>query len=187
MQIFGEEASADGEIKPQFEPRNLGKDPKTGFEVIVKIGPYGPYLELLGSEIEEKKEVAEDEKKPAKKATKSTKKPTKKAPKKAKVKKPKRVSIPKNLDINTIDLEAAAKLLSLPREVGVHPETGEKIVANVGPFGPYLLHDKKFTSVKEDDILEVGLNRAVDLIATAEAKRAAGGGRRGGFKKKTKK
>ena len=66
----------------------------------------------------------------------------------------------------------AAKLLSLPREVGIHPETGQKIVANIGPFGPYLLHDKKFTSVKEDSVLEIGLNRAVDLIATDAIKKA---------------
>ena len=98
--------------------------------------------------------------------------------KKEKVKKPKRISIPKNIDPKLIDLAAAAKLLSLPREVGIHPETGQKIVANIGPFGPYLLHDKKFASVKDDDILEIGLNRAVDLIATAAAKVAAGGGKR---------
>ena len=68
---------------------------------------------------------------------------------------------------------------------GIHPETGEKIVANIGPFGPYVLHNKKFTSVKDDNILEIGLNRAVDLIASAanrppREKRA----RKGGAKKK---
>ena len=90
-------------------------------------------------------------------------------------KKPKRISIPKNLDPNLIDLKAAADLLSLPREVGTHPETGEKIVANIGPFGPYLLHNKVFTSVKDDNILEIGLNRAVDVIATAAEKPAISG------------
>jgi DNA topoisomerase I len=185
MPVFDKDAEIgeDGIVKkPQFEPRNLGKDPKTGFDILVKIGPYGPYLELEGSEIvvpkvEEKEEVIEE--KPAKKtkAKKTTKKPAKK-PKAPKVKKPKRISIPKNIDPNLIDIQAAAKLLSLPREVGLHPETGQKIVANIGPFGPYLLHDKKFASVKEDDILEVGLNRAVDIIATAAAKVAAGGGKR---------
>jgi len=164
MQLFGKEGDAqegEGENKrTQFEPRNLGKDPKTGFEVMVKIGPYGPYLELEGSEV-----VAEEkaEKKSTKKSAKNTKKP--------KAKKPKRISIPKNIDPATIDLKAAAGLLTLPREVGIHPETGQKIVANIGPFGPYLLHDKKFTSVKEDSILEIGLNRAVDLIAAAEEKK----------------
>jgi len=179
MQIFGEESAVDenGELKPQFEPRNLGKDPKTGYEILVKIGPYGPYLELEGSEIEDKsldKKDEEDEEKSTKKTAKKTaKKSTKKTTKKA-VKKPKRISIPKNIDPALIDIQVALGLLTLPRDVGIHPETGQKIVANIGPFGPYLLHDKKFTSVKkEDDILEIGLNRAVDLIAQAIEKRAS--------------
>ncbi len=161
MQLFdkdGEVENGDGERKKsQFEPRSLGKDPKTGFEVMVKIGPYGPYLELIGSD-----EVVEE---------KTPKKSSKKSAKAAKAKKPKRVSIPKNMDPNNIDLKDAAGLLTLPREVGIHPETGQKIVANIGPFGPYLLHDKKFTSVKEDSVLEIGLNRAVDLIAVAAEKK----------------
>ena len=165
MQIFGEEAGSDDNKKPQFEPRNLGKDPKTGFEVMVKIGPYGPYLELIGSEI-----VPEKPKEEEAKDAKTTKAKKTKA-KKPKAKKPKRISIPKSTDPNLIDLEQAAKLLSLPREVGLHPETGLKIVANIGPFGPYVLHDKKYTSVKEDNILEIGLNRAVDLIASAANKK----------------
>lgn len=178
MQIFGEESAVgeNGELKPQFEPRNLGKDPKTGYEILVKIGPYGPYLELEGSEIEDKsldkKDEEDEEKTPKKTAKKTTKKTTKKTAKKA-VKKPKRISIPKNIDPALIDIEVALGLLTLPRDVGIHPETGQKIVANIGPFGPYLLHDKKFTSVKkEDDILEIGLNRAIDLITQAAEKRA---------------
>lgn len=186
MQIF-EEGEEGKEKKPQFEPRSLGIDPKSGFEVMVKIGPYGPYLELIGSEIiaekkAEEKEAAAAEKKTTKKPSKA-KKPAKE--KKVKAKKPKRISIPKNLDPNLIDLKAAADLLSLPREVGTHPETGEKIVANIGPFGPYLLHNKVFTSVKDDNILEIGLNRAVDVIATAAEKKAAGGGRKGFARKKS--
>ncbi|MBU6140572.1 MAG: type I DNA topoisomerase [Proteobacteria bacterium] len=172
MQLFDKDADAvgeDGETKkPKFEPRSLGKDPKTGFEVMVKIGPYGPYLELIGSEIAPPLKEIKEEKDDGKKK----KKTAKKLAKKPKEKKPKRISIPKNLDPNTIDLEVAAGLLTLPREVGIHPETGEKIVANIGPFGPYLLHDKKFTSVKEDSVLEIGLNRAVDLIAQAALKKS---------------
>jgi len=197
MQLFEKDADLgeDGERKQQFEPRSLGKDPKTGFEVMVKIGPYGPYLELIGSEVvteaeaekAKEKEAKDAAKKTAKKTTKTAVKKSEKPAKKAKVKKPKRISIPKNLDPNLIDIKAAVDLLSLPREVGIHPESGQKIVANIGPFGPYLLHDKKYTSLKEDSVLEVGLNRAVDLIATDLAKKAAGGGRRGRFSKKTKK
>jgi DNA topoisomerase-1 len=191
MQIFTAEGEEGREIKPQFEPKSLGKDPKSGFEIMVKIGPYGPYLELIGSEVaaevkEEKIEVETKEKTKEKKGKKTAKKLTKK-PKAAKAKKPKRVSIPKNLDPNLIDLKAASDLLSLPREVGIHPETGEKIIANVGPFGPYLLHDKKFTSLKEDNVLEIGLNRAVDVIATVAEKKAASPRRSFGKKKRGKK
>jgi DNA topoisomerase-1 len=192
MQIFeeGGEVDENGEPikKAAFEPRSLGKDPKTGFEVMVKIGPYGPYLELIGSEVaapkkEDHSTVSGQEKEEGKKKKRASKKPAKE-----KVKKPKRISIPKNLDPNLIDLKAATDLLSLPREIGIHPESGEKIVANIGPFGPYLLHDKKFTSVKKDDnILEIGLNRAVDLIAEAAAKKAAGGGRKSFGRKKSAK
>ena len=102
--------------------------------------------------------------------------------------KPKRISIPKNLDPKLIELKEALGLLSLPREVGIHPETGKKIVASIGPYGPYLAHDAKYVSLKEDSVLEVGLNRAIDLIATAAIKAAAGGGRKRFVKKaKTKK
>jgi len=194
MQLFGKDGAdgEDGDVKkPAFEPRTLGKDPKTGAEIMVKVGPYGPYLEMQleeGVVEEEKPEEKPAKKKTTKKTAAKTEKKTKE--KKPKAKKPKRVSIPKTLDINTIDLKAALDLLSLPREVGIHPETGEKIVANIGPFGPYLLHDKKFTSVKEDDILTIGLNRAVDVIASVAEKKAqqakSGKVRRGGFAKKKK-
>jgi len=159
MQIFGDDSSDDNsETKASFEPKNLGVDPKTGYEIFVKLGPYGPYLELVGSEIESKNDD-------------NNGKSEKKSSKKAGTKKPKRISIPKNIDINQIELEYASKLLTLPREVGIHPDTGQKIVANIGPFGPYLLHDKKFTSVKEDNIMEIGLNRAIDLIADSAQKK----------------
>ncbi|MFM7557546.1 MAG: topoisomerase C-terminal repeat-containing protein, partial [Alphaproteobacteria bacterium] len=157
MQIFGEESQVNenGELKPQFEPKNLGKDPKTGFDILVKIGPYGPYLELSGSE-EISKEEPEEEPEAKTSKTKKTSKKTSKKEAKVKVKKPKRISIPKNVNLENIDINYAVKLLELPREIGIHPETGQKIIANIGPFGPYLLHDKKFSSVKDDDIMEIG-------------------------------
>ncbi len=156
-QIFKE--SVDGNLgeddkKSTFEPRILGIDPATSCEILVKIGPYGPYLELAGSEM---KNTTEELKKDLKKSTK-----TKNS--KPKVSKPKRVSLPKNIDPATIEIDSAIKLLSLPRELGVHPETGQKIVANIGPYGPYIAHNGKFISVKDDNILEIGLNRAIDLI-----------------------
>ncbi len=172
MQIFGEEGhNEDGEIKPHFEARSLGKDLKTGYEIVIKVGPYGPYIELQGSEVEDKVEDNSQSDKSAEKNSKGKAKKTSKNSKKSTQKKPKRISIPKNIDPATIDLAQAQSLLTLPRDLGIHPETGQKIIANIGPFGPYLLHDKKFVSVKEDNILEIGLNRAVDLIFTALQKK----------------
>jgi DNA topoisomerase I len=85
--------------------------------------------------------------------------------------KPKRSSIPKGTSIAAITLEQALQLLSLPRTVGLHPEDGEPILANNGKFGPYVQHGKTYANLTAgEDVLTVGLNRAVDLIATKLAK-----------------
>lgn len=95
-------------------------------------------------------------------------------------KKPKRSSLPKGTHHSTVDLEKALSLLALPREVGLHPETNLTIVANIGRFGPYLLHDSKYANLgPEDDVLTIGMNRAVTLIAEAAEKKKNGGGRGG--------
>jgi DNA topoisomerase-1 len=80
--------------------------------------------------------------------------------------KPKRVSLTRDLDPNAVSLEIAEKLLSLPRVVGHHPETSKPIMAGIGRFGPYLNHDGKFKSIpKDDDVLSIGMNRAVELLS----------------------
>jgi DNA topoisomerase I len=80
--------------------------------------------------------------------------------------KPKRSSIPKGIDGATIDLEKALALLSLPRDVGMHPETGKMITAAIGRFGPYILHDGKYANVESaEDVLTIGINRAVTVLA----------------------
>jgi DNA topoisomerase I len=85
--------------------------------------------------------------------------------------KPKRAGLLKGTDPNTVTLELALKLLSLPREVGKHPDDGEPILAGVGRFGPYVQHGKTYASLEPgDDVLAVGLNRAVTLIAEKIAK-----------------
>ena len=61
-------------------------------------------------------------------------------------------------------MEKSLKFLTLPRIIGVHPESKKDITASIGPYGPYLKHDNKFVSLKEDDVTEVGINRAVELI-----------------------
>ena len=78
--------------------------------------------------------------------------------------KPKRVSIPKNVSNEEVNLEKSLKYLKLPRFIGIFPETKEDITASIGPYGPYLKHGKKFISLKEDDVAEVGINRAIELI-----------------------
>ena len=93
--------------------------------------------------------------------------------------KPKRAGIPKGLTPDDIDLQRALGLLSLPREVGKHPEDGEPILAGIGRFGPYVQHGKTYANLDSgDDVLTVGLNRAVTLIA--EKKANPGKGRRFG-------
>src|SRR5262245_58865246 len=93
--------------------------------------------------------------------------------------KPKRAGIPKGLTPDDIDLQRALGLLSLPREVGKSPEDGEPILAGVGRFGPYVQHGKTYANLDSgDDVLTVGLNRAVTLIA--EKKLNPGKGRRFG-------
>jgi DNA topoisomerase-1 len=92
--------------------------------------------------------------------------------------KPKRSSLPKGMTPSAVDLERALKLLALPREVAKHPETGEPILVNIGRYGPYVQHGKTYANIgKDDDVLEIGGNRAIDLIV---AKESGGGFRRGG-------
>ncbi|OJW25135.1 MAG: DNA topoisomerase I [Rhodospirillales bacterium 69-11] len=118
--------------------RSLGHHPETGEEVTVRRGPYGLYVQ--------QGEAAE--------AT------GKKAPK------PKRTSLPRGLDGEQITLDQALGLLSLPRLVGIHPEAKEPIEAGIGRFGPYVRMGAVFGSLdRDDDVLSLGLNRAVDLLA----------------------
>jgi DNA topoisomerase I len=85
--------------------------------------------------------------------------------------KPRRASIPKGTDPNTIELETALRLLSLPREVGIHPETGKPIVANFGRFGPFILHDGTYANLDSgEEVFTVGINRAVDILAQKKAR-----------------
>ncbi len=131
----------------------LGEDPQSGLEVSLRSGRFGPYLQLG------------EQKKPEKKGE--------------EVEKPKRAGIPKGVSPEDIDLEKALALLALPREVGMHPEDGEPIVAGVGRFGPYVKHGKIYANLdSQEDVLTVGLNRAVTLIA--EKKANPGRGRRFG-------
>jgi DNA topoisomerase I len=118
--------------------KKLGEDPKTGLEVTLRAGRFGPYVQLG--------EAVEGEK-------------------------PKRAGLPKGTAPDEVDLERALMLLSLPREVGRHPEDGEPIRAAIGRFGPYVHHGKTYANLEPgDDVFHIGLNRAVTLIAEKVAK-----------------
>lgn len=87
--------------------------------------------------------------------------------------KPKRQGVPRNIPLDQVTLEAALKLLALPRLIGSHPETGEKIEAGIGRFGPYIKYMNRFKSIsKDDDVLTIGMNRAVELCAQIGEKKA---------------
>jgi DNA topoisomerase-1 len=90
--------------------------------------------------------------------------------------KPKRASLPKGKDPKTVTIDEAVLALSLPRELGVHPETKKPVLANNGRFGPYVMHDGNFRSLKkEDDLYSVDLKRALELLSEEK-----GGQKRGG-------
>ncbi|MBD1938683.1 type I DNA topoisomerase [Microcoleus sp. FACHB-68] len=119
-------------------PDEVGRHPLTGELIYLKIGTYGPYVELG--------EVSEENKKP------------------------KRASLPKGVKPEDVTLEMAVGLLSLPRTLGTHPETGGKIQTSLGRFGPYVVHDqgkegKDYRSLKAgDDVLTIELKRALELL-----------------------
>ena len=83
-------------------------------------------------------------------------------------KKPKRVSIPKDIPLSNVNLDIAKQLIALPRDLGLHPETNKKVISNIGRFGPYVNHDAKFKSIpKSDSVFDIDLARAVELLAQA--------------------
>ena len=89
--------------------------------------------------------------------------------------KPKRVALPRSMKPADVDLDIALRLLALPRELGRHPETRDAIVAGIGRFGPYIKHGTTFKSLApDDDVLTIGLNRAVVLLAEPAGQRRSG-------------
>jgi len=93
-------------------------------------------------------------------------------------KKPKRVSIPKTIPLETLDFQKAVAIMSLPRLLGQHPDTGKDIRAGLGRFGPYVVHDNDFRSLKgEDDVLTVNLARALELLSMSKGTRGGGAGK----------
>jgi DNA topoisomerase-1 len=131
----------DGEETLKEGMRVLGRDPTTGEDITVRRGPYGLYVQQG-----EPPPPSDD--------------------KKAKKEKPKRMSLPRGVDGETITLEQALGLLTLPRLIGIHPESREPMEAGIGRFGPYIRMGSVYASLdRDDDVLNVGANRAVDLLA----------------------
>jgi DNA topoisomerase-1 len=87
-------------------------------------------------------------------------------------KKPRRASIPKEKEVASVTLEDALRYLSLPRELGPHPDTGDMISANVGRFGPYIVHQGDFRSLKGDDPYTITLERALEILKEPKKTRA---------------
>jgi DNA topoisomerase-1 len=150
--------STDGTEGPtiqQDEPKVLGNDPETQEQITLRKGPYGYYIQwgvekMINSSSEDK---------------------PKKGKKKETVVKPKRVSLPPSLSPDDVDLEQALALKELPKEIGIHPETGTKLIVNIGRFGPYIKHGDQFISIpKTDDFLTITLERALELIAAKAAR-----------------
>lgn len=122
----------------------LGIDDTSGLAVLLRNGRFGYYVQL-----------GED-------------------PEKGSKEKPKRASLPKGWAPDAMTFDKAMQLLSLPRTIGQHPEDGKDIVTNIGRFGPYILHDGTYANLPDvNEIFEIGINRAVDLLA----QKRAGGGR----------
>ena len=127
-------------------PDKLGFHPDTGEPIYVLLGPYGPYVQL-GDKTDDNP-------------------------------KPKRASLPKGVGLQDVTMDMAVGLLALPRTLGVHPETGAKVQASLGRFGPYVVHAKgaegkpEYRSLKkDDDVLTISLERALQLLAEPKAGR----------------
>jgi len=88
-------------------------------------------------------------------------------------KKPRRASVPKDKEPKEVTIEDAVKYLSLPRVLGDHPTTGEPISASIGRFGPYIVHESDFRSLKTDDVYSIELPRALEILAEEKKKRGA--------------
>lgn len=151
----------------------IGNDPATGLPIFVLNGKYGPYVQL-GMKPAKKKKGARSGKK-AKDSPRKEEKETPKEPEKTlegqadapvKMPKPRMASIPKTMNPTKVTIADALKYLSLPKVLGVNPKTNNDVTAGIGRFGPYIVENGDFRSVKApDDIYAVTLERALEILS----------------------
>jgi DNA topoisomerase-1 len=137
-------------VKAKAEgPRTLGVDPKTGQNVYVMNGRYGAYVQLG-----------------------ETPEPAPKGKGKSAAPKPKRASLQAGMTESSVTLDEALRLLSLPRELGMHPDDGQPIVTNFGRFGPYVKHGDEFRSLaSEEDVFTISFDAALELLRAPKQSR----------------
>lgn len=124
----------------------IGQHPETGENIYILTGRFGPYVQLGETPEKEKGKKVEN---------------------------PRRASIPKEKSVDDVTLEDAVRYLILPRELGIHPETSEPIMANTGRFGPYIVHAGDFRSLKgADNPYDITLDRALDIFKEPKKLRA---------------
>ncbi len=140
--------TAAGEVISNEPAKPIGVYPKTGEPVYLLSGRFGPYVQV-GEVVKGKGKE-----------------------------KPKRASVPKEKDPAAVTIDDAVHYLSLPHVLGNHPETGEPITASIGRFGPYIVHQKDFRSLKKDDVYTIELPRALEILKEEKKHR--------GFARKTK-
>jgi DNA topoisomerase-1 len=160
----------------------IGDDPATGLPIFVLNGRFGPYVQLGNRPPKIKKPRAKKKKTVSaaeESGTAEAAEPAKEQAIETKAVKPKMASIPKYMDPSKVTVADALKYLSLPRTLGTDPKTGKNVVASAGRFGPYVVSDSDYRSIKApDDVYEITLERALEMLAVPKAPR---GGR---FRKK---
>ena len=140
------------------EPKFIGKH-ENGNEIFLKNGRFGPYIQY-----EKLKDIEEEVVKNNKKKNKVKKKKKQKEDNNFK-----NVSIPKGISLESVDLDKAKFLCSLPKSLGINPENQKDIILNSGRFGPYLKCENKSARIENvEEIFSIGLNRAITLIAEAK-------------------
>jgi DNA topoisomerase-1 len=152
---------------PVVTDRVIGVNPANGKQIVAKDGRFGPYVTELDPEPEsEAAPAAVSATDATASGSTATKAPAKKAPAKKAAAKPRTASLFKSMDLATIDLDTALRLLDLPRTVGEDPESGEPITAQGGKFGPYLKKGADTRSLENEDLIfEIDLPGALELFA----------------------